>query len=402
MKSSRRYNRILLGVAGLFTLTVGAINSTVNPWRVTPVPWQSSAMDPYRGDADHIRTRKAGILRAGDWGVALVGSSRVANAMDPDLPQWGRRDVANLGCYAGFLQETPHIGRKFLATEPAELLLFGIDPGDLTSPVDTRPMFDFYSSPFSPDAGFDDELRYAFGLSTLDSSLSTLKNYRQRATVEFDPTGMRRHPKKHAISQIGFIATNIVAQIALKTADAGGPEREFNPEKVRKVRELIEDARRRDCRMIVFVHASHALMHAEARHIGTDVIPFEKERRLLTSMIDEINRTIPGTQDVALWDFCNYHPYHCEPLPLDDPDHGRLKNWLDLGHFLPEGGTAMLGTMMGWPLEHPEWQGFGRRITPANLEAYLAEVGAGYQRYMTDEGARDLAWKEDLKAKSKR
>jgi hypothetical protein len=263
-------------------------------------------------------------------------------------------------------------------------------------------MFDFYSSPFSPDAAFDDELRYVFGLSTLDSSLSTLKNFRKRATVEFDPTGMRRHPKKHAISQIRFIATNIVAQIALKTADAGGPEREFNPEKVRKVRELVEDARRRDCRMIVFFQASHALMHAEAKHIGTAVIPFEKERRLLSSMIDEVNRTIPGTHDVELWDFSNYHPYHCEPLPLDDPDQGRLKDWQDLGHFLPEGGTAMLGMMMGWPLQRPEWQDFGRRITPGNLEAYLAETGAGYQRYMTVEGARDLAWKEDLKAKSKR
>ena len=399
-RATRRYALVVVGIAGLCTLISGITNTTVNPLRVTPVPWESKALEPYRGDTKQLRTVKAGILRDGDWKVAMVGSSRVANALDPLLPQWGRKDVVNLGVNAGFLQESTAIARYFLAHEPAEILLIGVDPGDMTSRVDTRPMFDFETSPFARDFNMDDELRYIFGVSTFDSSRKTLVSASKKIPAEFDATGMRRKPKIHKGSQVKFIATAIVAKIELETADAGGPERVFNEDKVKKLRELLEDARRRNCRTIVFFQSNHALMHAEAKHIGTSVVPFEKERRALASMVADMNSRIPGSQAVELWDFCNYHPLNCEPIPLDDPEKGRLKDWNDLGHFSPEMGTQMLAMMLGWPLPRPEWSEIGVKLEAANLEAYLATVATGYQRYMTRDGARDVTWKEDLKVKA--
>jgi hypothetical protein len=397
-RKTRTYPRLVIGLVGLFAGVAGIVNTTVNPWRVTPVPWQAESLDPYRGEADRLRTRKAGILRSGDWGVALVGSSRVANGFDPALPQWRRNDVANLGCSAGFLQEATAIGSYFVRHEPAELLLFGVDPGDLTSSVDTRPMFDFESSPFSPNANLDTELRYIFGLSTLDSSLETLQHARRKQTGEFDPLGMRRVPKRHKGSQVNFIAQTITRKIELETADAASPDRPFNDVKLRKLREMLDEARRKPCRVIVFFQANHALMHAEAGHIGTSVIPFEKERRALVTMIAASNAAIPGAPPIELWDFCNYHPLSCEPIPLDNPKEGRMKDWADLGHFTPEVGTQMLALMMGWPLPKPEWADIGRKLDAANLDAYLTEVATGYQRYLTRDGSRDLEWKEKLKA----
>lgn len=399
-RATRRYAFAVIGIAGLCALISGITNTTVNPLRVTPVPWQSKALEPYRGDTKQLRTVKAGILRSGEWKVAMVGSSRVANALDPLLPQWGRKDVVNLGVNAGFLQESPAIGRYFLAHEPAEMLLIGVDPGDMTNPVDTRPMFDFETSPFSHELKLDDELRYIFGFSTTESSRDALTNASKGIPAEFDASGMRRKPKVHAGSQVKFIATAIIGKIELETADAGGPERIFNEQKVKKLRELLEDARRRNCRTIVFFQSNHALMHAEAKHIGTSVVPFEKERRALVSMVADVNSKIPGSQEVELWDFCNYHPLNCEPIPLDDPEKGRLKDWNDLGHFSPEMGTQMLAMMLGWTQPHPEWSEIGVKLDAANLDAYLATVGTGYQRYMTQDGARDVAWKEDLKVKA--
>lgn len=398
-RATRRYTLAVIGVATLCTLISGITNTTVNPLRMTPVPWQSKALEPYRGDTKQLRTVKAGILREGDWKVAMVGSSRVANALDPLLPQWGRKDVVNLGVNAGFLQESTAIARYFLAHEPAEILLIGIDPGDLTSRVDTRPMFDFETSPFARDFNMDDELRYIFGVSTFDSSRKTLASASRKIPAEFDASGMRRTPKIHKGSQVKFIATAIVAKIELETADAGGPERVFNEDKVKKLRALLEDASRRNCRTIVFFQSNHALMHAEAKHIGTSVIPFEKERRALVSMVAEVNSQGSGTA-LELWDFCNYHPLNCELIPLDDPEKGRLKDWNDLGHFSPEMGTQMLAMMMGWPLPRPEWSDIGVKLDTVNLEDYLHTVGSGYQRYLTRDGTRDLAWKEDLKAKA--
>ena len=401
-RKPRIYSLLVIGLGGFAALMVGLVNTTVNPWRTTPVPWQAQSLEPYRDGADHMRTRKVGILRSGDWKVALVGSSRVANCLDPSLPQWGRSDVVNLGCNAGFLQESTEIAKFFMIHDDAELLLFGVDPGDLTSSVDTRPMFDFYSSPFSPDTGVDNELRYIFGLSTLDSSLDTLRYARLKLKGEFGPNGMRRRPKRHKGSQVNFIAQTITRKIELETADAGGPERSLNEEKVRKLREMLQISREKSCRVIVLFHSNHALMHAEAKHIGTSVIPFEKERRALVAMIAELNAATSDLPPIDLWDFCNYHPLNCEPLPLDNPKEGRLKNWTDLGHFSPEIGNQMLALMMHWPLPQPELADIGRKLDLTTLDAYLAEVGTGYQRYLTGDGARDLAWKEKLKAEAGR
>ncbi|WP_035616190.1 hypothetical protein [Haloferula sp. BvORR071] len=397
-RQTQRYARIVIGIAGLCLVAVGLANTRVNPWRITPVPWQNSAYDPYRGESEHLRTTKAGLLRSGQWNVAMVGSSRVANAFDPNLEGWGSGDsnrdaVVNLGCNAAFLNETTAIAKYFVEHEPAKLLIMGIDPGDLTSKVDTRPLFDFESSPFSPDAGTDNELRYVFGLSTLDATLETLDRSRHKQLAEYGPRGMRQVPKEHGKSQLKFIAGTITTRTELETTDAAGPDRPLNEGKLKKLRALLEECRDRKCRVILFLHSNHALMHAEAGHIGSGVIPFEKERRELVKLQEEF-------PEITLWDFCNYHPLNCEPLPLDNPKEGRIEHWNDLGHFHPEVGTEMLALMMGWQLPHPEWQEIGKKLNAGNLEAYLSEVGAGYQRYLTQDGKRDLEWKEGLKSGS--
>ncbi|WP_367872603.1 hypothetical protein [Luteolibacter sp. Populi] len=399
-RSARRYARLLIGLATLCLVLVGLANSTVNPWRVTPVPWEIKSLDNFRGTKDHLRTTKAGILRSGEWKVALVGSSRVANAFDPSLPSWGRSDVVNLGCNAAFLNETTAIGRYFLEHEPAELLLLGIDPGDLTSKVDTRPLFDFDTSPFSPDSGLDNELRYVFGLSTFEASITTVQDGLMMAPAEYGPKGMRRSPRAHPGTQHKFIASTFTTPNELETADAAGPDRPLNEGKLGKLRDLLEECQARDCRVVVFFHSNHALMHAETKHIGSGVIPFEKERRVLVKLIADLSPR--SGRPIELWDFCNYHALNCEAVPSAIPEGAKaqetkMANWNDLGHFTPEVGSQMLALMLGWPLPHPEWSGIGRKLDPANLDAYLHEVGTGYQRYLTQEGAKDLAWKEGLK-----
>ena len=405
-RPTRTYARIVLGVVAFCAVLVGVTNTTVNPWRVTPVPWQAKGLEPYRGEGDRLRTRKAGLLCSGDYKVALVGSSRTANGFDPVLLAWGRDDVVNLGCSAAFLHESTGIASYFVDHEPAELLLLGIDPGDLTSPVDTRPMFDFTSSPFAPDSGADHELRYIFGLSTFDASRKTLADAMAGRTGEYGPRGMRRKPKELKQGLIKFIATTLVAKTELGTADTGGPGRPLNEDKLHKLRDLLEKCQRRGVRVILFFQSNHALMHAEAAHIGSGVVPFEKERWILVELVDGLNATAlarsPETAPIELWDFCNYHPLHCEPLPLDDPKAGRMTNWRDLGHFTPEVGETMLSLMLGWPLPRPEWKDIGRKLDTGNLDAYLSEVGEGYQRYLTRDGARDLAWKEETKARARR
>lgn len=399
---ARRYACFLLGALGLACAVTGGVNTTVNPWRVTPVPWQAESLEPFRGQAERLRTRKAGLLRSGDWRIALVGSSRTANGLDPDHPGWGRGDVVNLGCSAAFLHESTAIARHFVEREEAELIVLGIDPGDLTSPVDTRPMFDFAQSPFAPDAGVESELRYVFGLSTLDASRDLVSRAKKGVAGEYGPKGMRQARQEQGRSLMKFMARTIAYRTELETTDAAGPDRPVNPAKLAALRGLMEACRQRGCRLILFFQPTHALMHAEAAHRGSGMIPFAAERRLLVELVAETHAKHPGQPPIDLWDFCLYHPLHCEPLPLDDPQDGRIPHWRDLGHYVPEVGGEMLGMMLGWPTARPEWAGIGRRLDAAVLDDHLAEIAAGYQRYLSVDGARDVAWKEEIKAKAKR
>lgn len=397
---ARRYFRFLIGALATAAAFSGLVNTTVNPWRVTPVPWQAKSLEPYRSQPEHLRTSKAGLLRSGKWRVALCGSSRTANGLDPDHPGWDRGDVVNLGCSAGFLLESTAIARHFLDHSRAEIIVLGIDPGDLTSPVDTRPMFDFHESPFAPDAGLESELRYVFGLSTLDASFDLMASAKKGLVSEYGPKGMRRTPREEGRSLLKFLARNITSETQLMTTDAAGPGRPVNVAKLEALRGLMEACQQRGCRLILFYQPTHALMHAEAAHRGSGVIPFAAERKLLVELVAETEAKHPGKPPIDLWDFCRFHPLHCEPLPLDDPQGGRIAHWRDLGHFVPEVGGEMLAMMLGWPPARPEWAGIGRRLDAAGLDAQLAEVAAGYQRYLTVDGVRDVAWKEEIKAKA--
>ena len=72
MHSGRRYNFLVMGGALLACLVFAVANTTIDPFRVTPVPWRAQALEPYRDIASQIRTGKAGLIRSGQIGRAHV------------------------------------------------------------------------------------------------------------------------------------------------------------------------------------------------------------------------------------------------------------------------------------------------------------------------------------------
>ena len=194
MQSGRRYNFLVIGGALLACIVFAVANTAVDPWRVTPVPWRAENLEPYRDIAGQIRTGKAGLVRSGTWDVGLFGSSRVDNAWNPDAAGWKGKRVVNLGASGGFIYETVGIARYFLARQKPELLVIGIDPGDLGNANDTRPKSDYYNSPFSGTDTFNRELRYVAGLSTFEASLEVLDRAVRNAPGEYTPHGLRLRP----------------------------------------------------------------------------------------------------------------------------------------------------------------------------------------------------------------
>lgn len=403
MSAPRRYAAAMVAVLALALLVSLGVNTTVNPWRVTPTPWSSAKLDPYRDISSQIRTGKAGIVRANpEIGVGIIGSSRVANGLDPENPAWDRRDVVNLGCSGGFFYEAEALCRYLLERRSPELVLFGIDPGDLSSDTDTRPMGDFHASPLDPEGeAFNRELRYLFGISTLEASFQTLARAAGGEPTQYTPKGLRARPKKKGQkSQLHFIRSRIVGEAEFDLPDESRAGKPLNAVKTARLEALLRECRRRGVRVIVFFHPQHALMHARAADAADPPALFELERRGVLEIVTRANaEALPGAA-VEAWDFYDYHPLNCDPIPRDDA--GRMAHWNDLGHYTIEMGDLMLARMMGWPLPEgfPGAETYGTRLDGKTFDAHLVAVRHGYRRYLTKEGASDVALKEQWIAES--
>lgn len=403
VKRWRSYS-LLTGVTVLIALAVAfAINTTVNPMRVTPCAWSMKSLDPYRDIASQIRTGKAGLLREhSDWTGAFVGSSRIANGLDPKLPEWNGKRIVNLGCSAGFIYETEAICRYAVAHQKIDMVVLGLDPGDLSTDFDTREASDFYSSPFANQDEVSRELRYYFGISTLELSFETIGRSMRKELSQYTTEGLRigKHGTGVRKGQYTFLKNSILGDIEAGMPDDRGDLTKLNERKTKMLARLLEDLHRAGIHVLVLYHPRHGLMHAHEADREAPHVTFEAERRTLCSMVDAVNRSPEGKGAIELWDFNDYHPINCEPLPRNDEE--TMRGWHDLGHYSLDIGHLIQARMMGWPCPVPGGEDYGTHVTPENLEAHLVQVQAGYKRYLTEDGARDVGWKESLIRESKK
>ncbi len=398
MSRSRRYLLGLFGTVALVLVITLVTNLRVNPWRVTPARFSDASLDPWRDYSSALRTGKCGYVRyLPSIGVALIGSSRVANALDPANPHWRRQDVVNFGCGGAFIFEGEAFCRYILSKHEPELIIFGLDPGDLSSKVDTRTIGDFYSSPLGPEReAVNRELRYWFGISTFEASLETLKRKWTGRRPQYSPRGQRLRPEKPpAVPQLDFLAQLLTGggSLGLPGLELGVESDEMNPEKVVLLESLMRDCRARGIRFVSLIHPQHALLHARQEHIGQPIVPYEGERRAILQIANRVNTLPLDGPPVEIWDFGNFHPINCEPLP--DDRQSRMKNWGDLNHYEPHIGDLILARIMGWPLNNPARSDYGIRLDDANIDAWLAGAKRRYHAWLTGPGADDLAWKEE-------
>ena len=394
MSASRGYTIGLVSVVAAACGIALAVNTTVNPWRVTPMPWSSQKLDPYRDISSQIRTGKAGIVRANKTiNAALVGSSRVANGLDPEYSGWQGKTVVNLGCSGGFIYESSALTRYLLAERKVDTILFGVDPGDLSSLTDTRPLGDFASSPLAGKQDrFNRELRYLIGVSTFEASAQTLKRYASQEPTQYTPKGLRARPKKKGQrGQLDFIQARIQGEAEFDVPDTSRPA--ITPAKAKLLEDLMREARAKNTRFIAFIHPTHAMMNARAADAADPPVVFEAERRAVLETATRVNaETHPGPP-IEVWDFCDYHPLNCDPLPQDR--ESSMLHWGDLGHYSIEVGNLIQSRIMGWPLPIEGGENYGTRLTPETLEPWFEHVRQGYRAYLSGPGAADVARKEE-------
>lgn len=395
MRLARRYTTGFLTAIVGATVIAAAINTRVDPLRLTGQAWADAELDPYREISSQIRSGKAGLLRqAGHIDVAFLGSSRIANGFDPTLPQWAEQKVLNLGCSGGFLFESVGIAQYLLRNDPPELILMGIDPGDLTSAVDTRPLGDFYTSPFNPDGDpLDREIRYWIGISTLEESLETLERKRLQRPGTYTSEGLRKRGLGRGnIQQIDFIRSNLLGEAFL--ADDSPVGKSANLAKVEALQELFREVRTSQTRLIVFLQPRHALLGASLEHVDNPICLYQSEREALVNTIAEANAEALPSALIEFWDFLDFHPINTEPLPRTEGAF--MEYWTDLDHFSLQVGNTMQARMMGWPVSLRGGEDYGTQVDQGNLTSRIAQVKRQSVDYLTGRGRSDIEWKETI------
>ncbi|WP_367872598.1 hypothetical protein [Luteolibacter sp. Populi] len=384
-KPFRNFNRAILGISGGILMTFTAFNTWINPLWVTKTPWTDEKFAEYRPIYRQQRTGKAGIARSMPWKIGFFGSSRVDIAFDPMLPQWQGKPAVNLAVSAGTLPETAGILRYTVEHCPLETAIVGIDLGDISGSGSGIKTTGYMESPFNPKGEkIERELRYVAGVSTFVSSVKTLTYWGDRhkenfVLPEYTPQGHRlRHQDKPKVAEG-------IRRDAIPHAMRGTRRRQkaiaANEGKIHLVRQILEDCKQHQVALKIAIPPNLAVYISVYYYSGDPDPTFSIDRSTLARLVAESNAAHPDAPPAEIWDFNDYHPLNCEPIPT--PDKARMHWWLDGTHARKALGDVMLARMMGWPTEGPAAD-YGFKLTETNLPERLASLKAGYEKFQVE------------------
>jgi hypothetical protein len=384
----KRYFFGLILPVGVLLLLIAFFNTWVNPLWVATTSWSSPAFASYKPLHKALRTAKPGLARSFQWDGVMLGTSRVDIAFDPTLPEWEGKRVANFALRGGTICEHEAMLRYAVAHQQRlEFVVLGVDLSDLTSPVNITPGTGFDESPLAQNGNrLEREIRYVVGVSMFADAVKCM-NYRRKGRLgAYTPEGqwvrqLDKRPMRTVLSHESFKWAGHFAAQRRKSI-------KVNPVKVEALRNILRLCREKNMRLHVCIPPSHAAYLSAMRLNGEPDPVFRVDRSQILAVLEEELAAHPGSK-VELWDFNDFHPLNCDPLPGPEEKHTYF--WADGTHALPPLGHIMLARMMGWPVPDARGADYGVKLTPGGLEARLRQIDDGYPRYQT-EHAEDFAW----------
>jgi hypothetical protein len=390
-KATRRYFLWFAVPVAVGVLLIAFLNTWVNPLWLTPMPWSDPGFAEYKPIHKDPRPGKAGLAAIGPWDAILLGSSRVDIALDPTLPQWEGKRVANLALRGGTLNE--HLAMLTYASskQKLDLVILGVDLADVTNPVTIPEGSNFENSPLSPAKDqVERQLRYVSGISTFVHTVKCLNYRRQGRLGAYSAQGqwvrqLDKRPLREVLQRESFRSAE---RFILQRKESI----EVKPAKTQALRDIIAFCREKGIRLILCIPPNHAAYLSAYRLEGDPDPSFRVDRDAFTKAIADEATAHPGSPTVDLWDFNDFHPYNCEPLPQEKEQ--KSKYWADGTHALPSLGNIMLARMLDWPIEDPLAATYGTKIDRSNLDDQIRRIEEGYEAYRVDH-PEDFAWVKD-------
>jgi hypothetical protein len=373
MSSPKRYLWQVTGLTAAWFLAVAGTNVVVDPhgvFRLVELP----ALAPYK-ERLLDRTAKAEIARSGECDVLLVGDSRVwigFNPLHPGLAGFGR--VHNCAFTGSTVYEGARVLELARHTRPPRLVVWGFDPEIVPGLAEEHATTALPMTRLDPDLALWPYHRlHTIGISTLRESFCALV----RAARHREAPWVRRGQALRWVRP-GVDYTATFTWILAECFGDMAPLSAGEDTGVDRLVQLLERLQADGTRVVLFFPPMHATRHEILFRTENTRHRAETIARELVGRIDDLNARRSGRPAVELWDFRGFTAYHAEDLPPRDQRRPMRWHWEPL-HFREELGDLVLSRMFG---PGPTADGFGVRLTGANIQQHLADLARQRRRYL--------------------
>jgi hypothetical protein len=304
----------------------------------------------------------------------IVGNSRAEVGFDPEHRGWRVRGLEpyNAAVRAADLYASVVMLQTARRSREPRVLVLGLDFLDFLTRPDAR-------TQAFPDAAIESSAetarRWLRAVATLGGLLQSIRtvvaqrdpypelitergfnpllDYHEIARVEGYHAMFQQRARENARAYIGKPSALYVAGTQSSPA--------FD-----LIQTLVDQASRRQTEVHLAIYPYHAqiLIMFEAAGLWSG---FEQWKRHLTEIAAR------GGAQVALWDFSGFSEYATEAIPPPGDRATEVQWYWEAGHFKKALGDVMLERMLLTDATR-EGEGFGARLTPANVDAHLLKM----------------------------
>lgn len=377
--SARRFLRTTLLVMALVVAGFLAVTVAVDPYDYWGMPRMQGLTLHKPGVHSHLKLAKTGQYLREKPRTVLAGNSRVDVGLDPKDAAWPTafQLVYNFGMPGEGLASVAEVLTTAMAQHRPERVYLGIDFLDFLVSEDMWTGYDV--SRLEPRRrGALERLRgfvkTSLSLDALVDSVLTLAEQRKTWPADTRRDGFSPLENYHShVAQEGHAA--LFAQRTRETVvrlmqqprrmEWSVPGR--NPSWVR-LEQFLARARAQGVEVVLFTFPYHAELLETLHQTGR----WPELRQWLEQLA-----TVAAREEVPLWSFIGYNRYTAEPVPPPGDRRTHMRWYWEAGHFKPELGGLVIARMTG--ADAPA--GFGRRVTPSNVQDVLAALEAEGRAY---------------------
>jgi hypothetical protein len=378
-----RYLATYLLLALVMTTVLAAFNALVDPYGAFGAPLIDGFNRFKFGFNHHQRIAKTYALERHLPATVILGSSRVASALDPEHPAFRHRPVYNLGIDASSIYEVYRMAQHAQALRPLDEMVLAVDfymfNADWPSQVD----FDESRLAVSVD-GKPTHNRIAEFASLLASgdvsyeSWWSLRHQRDRDT-HYTSLG-RRDENNDELDMLNRGGQRLVFQASEKSYVNYGYSPQHHgyllADKEGRspfiwLRRLLDDCRARGTRVHLVINPVHARQYEVMAAVGLWPAYPDWKRRVLATTLEEAaaHRSAP----YPVWDFGVINDITTETVPALGDRTTTMRWYRESSHYRKVLGDRMLDRILAEPPPNDApADGFGLLLTTANIEAQLS------------------------------